>query len=190
LQQQISTIAALVDGHPKLVTSYRTELSGIIASLYLIYRVCQFYDVEAGAIKLLCDNKGALTNAFKPIKAGITPYFRTDHDLIEIARALIQLIPLIITSKWVKGHYEGKGKQYKHTINAEADKLAGEFQDQQSPHSTLVKPIVTPNYHVRLLYDTSVITSGISNTLVTSLHDAQLVAHLQRKYGWTSQTFG
>jgi glutaredoxin len=190
LQQQISTIAGPVDGHPKLVTSFRAELSGIIASLYLIYRVCQFYDVEAGAIKLLCDNKWALTNAFKPIKAGITPYFHTDHDLIELARALIQLIPLIITSEWVKGHYEGKDKQYKHTLNAEANKLAGEFQDQQSPHSTLIKPIVTPNYRIWLLYDTSVITSGISNTLVTSLHDAQLVAHLQRKYGWTSQTFG
>jgi hypothetical protein len=72
-----------VDGHPDLVTSYRAELSGIVATLYAVYRICQFYNISAGAMILYCDNKGALTNAFKPIKHGITPYFRTDHDMIE-----------------------------------------------------------------------------------------------------------
>jgi hypothetical protein len=89
LQQQLATIAGPLDGHPKLVTSYRAELSGLVALLYVVYRVCQFYAVEAGAMKIYCDNKGALKNTFKSIKAGITPYFRIDHDLIEVARALI-----------------------------------------------------------------------------------------------------
>jgi len=47
-----------------------------------------------------------------------------------------------------------------------------------------------PNYRICLLHDNSVITTGITNTLVTSLHDTQLVAHLQRKYGWSPLTFG
>jgi hypothetical protein len=43
---------------------------------------------------LSCDNKGALRNAFRPIPAGITPYLHGDHDLIEVARSLLQLIPV------------------------------------------------------------------------------------------------
>ena len=35
-------------------------------------------------LKLYCDNKEALQNAFKPIKGGITPYINLDHDLIEL----------------------------------------------------------------------------------------------------------
>jgi hypothetical protein len=45
LQQEVATISGLVDGHPALVTSYRSELSGIVAALYLVYRLCQFYNI-------------------------------------------------------------------------------------------------------------------------------------------------
>jgi len=43
LKQTIATAAGPVDGHPKMITSYRAELSGIVATLYLVYRVCLFY---------------------------------------------------------------------------------------------------------------------------------------------------
>jgi len=105
--------------------SSRIELSGIVAALYLIYRVCQYYQITDGAMTLYCDNKGALKNAFQPIPAGITPYFKTDHDLIKLAQSLINLIPIVISTAWVNGHYNGKDKEYKHTLNDQADRLAG-----------------------------------------------------------------
>jgi hypothetical protein len=108
LQQTVASCAGPVDGHPSLVTSYQAELSGIVATLYRVYRICQFYNITTGAMKLYCDNKGALTNAFKPIRPGITPYLNTDHDMIEVTQSLIKLIPIVITTQWVKGHYSGK----------------------------------------------------------------------------------
>jgi ribonuclease HI len=126
LKQQISSVVGPVDGHPSLVTSYRAELSGIVATLYLVYRICLFYNIREGAMTLYCDNKGALANAFKTIKPGITPYFKTDHDLVELAQALIHLIPILITTSWVKGHYTGKHRQYQHDLNDKADKIAGQ----------------------------------------------------------------
>jgi hypothetical protein len=60
LQQTIATVSGPVDGHPSLLTSYRAELSGIVAVLYLTYRICQYYQVTSGAMTLYCDKKGAL----------------------------------------------------------------------------------------------------------------------------------
>jgi hypothetical protein len=67
LQKQIATTAGPVDGHPAMVTLYRAELSGIIATLYIIYRVSCYYNIVEGAMTFYCDNKGALNNAFKAI---------------------------------------------------------------------------------------------------------------------------
>jgi ribonuclease HI len=160
LQQTVGAVVGPVDGHPKLVTSYRAELSGIVATLYLMYRVCQFYRITTGAVKVYCDNKGALKNAFSLIKEGITPYFKTDHDTVELAQSLIHLIPIAVSSEWVKGHYEGSDKKYQHLLNEAADKIAGVYQGNQRPHHTIQMPLPPPDYRIRLLYDSSVITSG------------------------------
>jgi hypothetical protein len=86
------------------------------------------------------DNKGALNNAFNPIKPGITPYFNTDHGLLEVAQALITIIPIVISTSWVKGHYAGKDKKYQHVLNEQADNLAGQYQSRQIPYHTTRKP--------------------------------------------------
>jgi len=148
LQQEVATISGLVDGHPALVTSYRSELSGIVAALYLVYRLCQFYNITTGTTKLYCDNKGALSNAFKLIKAGITPYFNADHDLIEVAQTMFQLIPVLIATEWAKGHYSGNKREYKHNLNDSADCLAGDYQCCQYPHRTIRQPIAPPDYRI------------------------------------------
>jgi hypothetical protein len=110
-QQTITTSVGPVDGHPSLVTSFRAELSGIIACLYIIHRICHHYQLESGSCTLYCDNKGALSNAFRPIRPGITPYLRTDHDLVEIAQSLLTILTIAITPTWVKGHYKGKKRE-------------------------------------------------------------------------------
>jgi ribonuclease HI len=189
LQSQLATVVGPVDGHPALVTSYRAELSGIIATLYNIYRICSYYHIVEGGMTLYCDNKGALRNAFKQIKPGATPYFNTDHDLIEVAQALITLIPIVISTSWVKGHYEGKDKKYQHTLNEEADRLAGQYQSNQRPHYTIRKPISRPNYKIRLHFDSSIVTAQIKKIIDTQMHDAALEDHIIQKAHWTKSVF-
>jgi ribonuclease HI len=192
LQQQVAVNTGPVDGHPDLVTSYRAELSGIVATLYAADRIYQFHNISAGAMKLYCDNKGdkgALTNAFKPIKHGIMPYFRTDHDMIEVTQSLIRLIPIVITTQWVKGHYSGNNKKYEHKLNEEADRIAGVFQLSQTPNYSIQKPIAPPNFKVHLLFDSSVITSKIKQITRVGIHTAPIAHHIIRKAHWTSNIF-
>ena len=178
-----------MDGHPTLVTSYRAELSGIVATLYLVYRICQFYSITVEAAKLYCDNKEALKNAFSPIKEGITPYFNTDHDLVEVAQSLLQLLPITIGHEWVKGHYEGKNKQYLHYLNKEVDEIAGAYQLHQRPHPTVRKPLPPPGFRIRLLYESSVITSKVQSALQNSFHGSSIEEHILKKTKWTRRVF-
>jgi hypothetical protein len=176
-KRQLATVVGPVDGHPALVTSYRAELSGIIATLYIIDCICSYYYIVEGGMTLYCDNRGALKNAFKQI------------DLIEVAQALITLIPIVISTSWVKGHYKGKDKTYQHTLNEEADHLAGRFQSNQWPHYTVRKPISPPNYKIRLQHDSSIVTAQIKKIIVTQMHDAELEDHIIQKAHWTKSIF-
>jgi hypothetical protein len=49
----------LEDSHPQLLSSYRAKLSGILAVLYLIHRICQYYNIQSNELKVFSDNKGA-----------------------------------------------------------------------------------------------------------------------------------
>jgi hypothetical protein len=140
----VATGVGPVDGHPALLSSYRSELSGILAALYIVFHICQHYNITMGQMTLYCDNKGALRNSFCPIKEGITPYLSTDHDLIELVQHLLSLIPITIATEWVKGNYTGRNREYKHDLNDKADCLARDYQQLQMLHYTIPCPIKPP----------------------------------------------
>jgi hypothetical protein len=56
--------AGPADGHPDFMSSYRSELGGILASLYIIYRICSHFLLDSGPINHYCDNKGGLHKAY------------------------------------------------------------------------------------------------------------------------------
>lgn len=43
MEQEITAGAGPDDGHPSLMASYRTELGGLLAVLYIIHCICQHY---------------------------------------------------------------------------------------------------------------------------------------------------
>lgn len=189
LESPITTGAGPVDGNPSLLSSYRAELSGILGTLYIISRVCLYYNVTQGNFKLYCNNKGALKNAFSPIPSGITPYLQTDHNLMELICSTLAVMPFIVSHEWVKGHYTGKKKELKHHLNYHADDLAGSFQKNQTPHYTTRIPLRPPDYRVRLIHDGSVVTSKLSTLLVTARHNKDFEDHIIKKTQWTKHIF-
>ncbi len=139
------------DGHPSLMSSYRSELGGLLAMLYTIYCICKHFHVTTGQLSYYCDNKGVLANVFSPTAPGIAPYLQADAVLVMEAK---RLIPVTILAEWVKGHYQGKDKEYKHVLNETADSLATSFNNISHPQFTpRVTPTAPPNYGARLLYD-------------------------------------
>eukprot|EP00957_Ditylum_brightwellii_P159985 12178462-Ditylum_brightwellii.AAC.1 len=60
------------DGANALMTSYRTELSGILSALYLIRAFTEFSDTAlTSAPPLYCDNSAAVLRTNTPISPGI-----------------------------------------------------------------------------------------------------------------------
>jgi hypothetical protein len=115
------------DCHSLLMSSYRSELGSLIAVLYVIYRICMHHSVTSGKVKYYCDNKGVITNEFHKTVPGISPFLTTDYDLVCMAKTLLQMIPITVAAEWVKGHYKGSNKEFKHEVNSKADHLASKF---------------------------------------------------------------
>jgi hypothetical protein len=100
-----------------MLSSHRSELGGILAALYIIHRICQYYDIETGRATLFCDNKRAINNSFKPITPGLSPYFSSNYDLLLLVKQIIAATPITIMGEWVKGHYSGNNRNIQHDLN-------------------------------------------------------------------------
>jgi hypothetical protein len=123
-----------VDGHPSLLSSYQAELSGILAVLYIILRVCFYYHIQQELVQCYCDNMGAVCNSYRRPIPGILPFLASDYDILHLIHNLLQLTPVQVVGSWVKGHYTGPSPEIQHDLNAEADDLATNYQHYQ-PHS-------------------------------------------------------
>jgi hypothetical protein len=80
-----------------------------------------------GQATYYCDNKGVLKNVFSTSTSTISQLLQTDYDLVVIAQRLLGLLPVTIVGKWVKRHYTGDHREYKHDLNDIVDKIAGAF---------------------------------------------------------------
>jgi hypothetical protein len=86
-----------------------------------------YHSVTSGKVKFYCDNKVVISNVFHKTVPGISPFLTTDYDLVSVAKTLLQLIPFTVAAGWVKGHYKGNNKEFKHDVNIKADQLASKF---------------------------------------------------------------
>jgi ribonuclease HI len=112
------------NGHPKVMSPYRAELTGLVTALFIIHWACEVDQPEEGAITIYCDNETALGESFASKRPSHNPYrmLAADHDLISLVRDLIQHLPsgISIKNQWVKGHVKGK-KTFPEELNSIAD---------------------------------------------------------------------
>jgi hypothetical protein len=153
------------------MSSYRAELGGLIAILYTIYRICQYYQVASGKFKYYCDDKGVIRNVFSNKPTTITQLLHADYDLVQIAKTLVTLIPATIVVEWVNGQYTGDNREQKHDLNDMADKLATTFnRNPPIAYKQRRMPCSIPGYAIRLQYDGSTITSNLYRTMSQAFH--------------------
>lgn len=69
-------------GHPIVNSPYRSEISGLLAVLYIPTKICRFHNIKTGSLTIICGNKGALWNIFSRTYSGISPFLYTDFDLL------------------------------------------------------------------------------------------------------------
>jgi hypothetical protein len=177
-------------GHPDLLSSYSLELCGLLAILYIVQRVCQYHRITSGTLRLYCDNKSALLKTVTTGPRGISPFFSADNDLIALIRLQTTLLPNSVVGEWVKGHYTGDRREYKHDLNDRADHLA------TAASGTMPQPFVTrstvdapPGYRVCLSNCRGIIHSKYYHMLAQAHHSQPLVDYILRKTGWSKSTF-
>jgi hypothetical protein len=72
---------------PDILLSYRSELGGLLAVLYIIYKVCIYY--SKGKAVIYCNNKSALSAAFNNSAPTLSSNMAPDHDLVELCHHIL-----------------------------------------------------------------------------------------------------
>jgi hypothetical protein len=112
-------------------SSYRSELAGILGVLVMVQSLCTLYEIQEGAIEVALDNKSAAEQS-----AGdwlLRPRQR-DYDMLLDIRSWLQVLPIQVNFRWVKGHQDssppsnGRELDAWAKMNITADALAGQFR--------------------------------------------------------------
>jgi hypothetical protein len=160
VSQEFATGAGLDHAIPDILSSHQSELGGLLAVLYIIYKVCNYYGIKEGKAIIYSDNKGALSAAFNNSATTLSSYMAPDYDLIELCHHILQFIPITILHEWVKGHYTGKQPQLKHRLNHTADRIAVDHRKHQPRcFKSQPSPLLLPGFKVCLRYHGAGVTS-------------------------------
>ena len=183
--------AGPIDGIPQLLSSYRPELGGITANLFLLTVIVKIFGIEAGGVTLFCDNKSALENVFDPVpRRGIYPLLAVDYDLLVLAKDLAKALPIKVRPEWVKGHYKGNDRLVQHDLNDLVDTMADRFRRNPPKGFT---PTSSPLYHPRhgavLLRQRSMITSKMKQIVYEQLFQEPLINTICKRFKWSPEAF-
>ena len=180
-----------IDCHPDLLSSYRSELGGILTILAILKMIIDSYEITAGSITLYCNNQGALDNVFdKQPKRGIFPLLQRDFELLGSARSLLAELPVKVVGHWVKGHYTGPDRELQHDLNEWADTLAGNFWSEAPPHLLSRRmPENHPTYEAVVYYDQSALTAKLKTVLYEHKYAASLQATIVKNTKWEPEWF-
>jgi hypothetical protein len=94
------------DGIQSLMTSYQSELGGMVAGLAVLGTLFRSGTMNIGSIRFICDNESAVTTARRPTSESIFHNTRCDWDLIATIQDLIVrwYKGIALSFHWVKGH--------------------------------------------------------------------------------------
>ena len=186
-------------------TSYRAEACGILSFLRFLIRVAEYTEmVDPWKGKIVSDSESVLKTLSggdvdpedgpdEPIKIDgesvVLNVLCPDWDiLIEIQHAMKQLPGLIL--QYIKAHQDAKTPYARlpllAQLNCDADKLAGDYQDQHG----CIRPtiLMTPQTRALIHLPTGSITGHFPTTLRTAYSGPRLLKHLQLKYNWSVAT--
>eukprot|EP00957_Ditylum_brightwellii_P211683 15366463-Ditylum_brightwellii.AAC.1 len=96
------------DGHESLMTSYRSELTGMLSALYLLWALSQYTTTPLSCKQqLFCDISAAVTHTNYTIAPGIKAHIAAEYNLSqEICSVKEKGIDL--QTHWVKAHQDDK----------------------------------------------------------------------------------
>ena len=183
--------AGPIDGHPLLLTPYRSELGGILALLYLLNIIVRSNELREGTLTIFCDNQAALENVFSENpKRGIYPLLAADYDFIGITRKIAKETPITIKHRHVKGHYTGDEHQVEHDLNSLVDTMANLFR--KAPPRGFTPKSLAKTHSLQtavLISDGAIVTSKLKQTVYRNMFAPRLQETIKKHAGWTDTQF-
>jgi hypothetical protein len=111
-----------------LMTSYRSELGGLVAGIAALGTQFRSGTLSIRSIRFICDNKSTVTAARRPKSESIFHNTKCDWDLIVTIQDLIArwCKGIAFSFHWIKGHADRIDHPLKRygRLNIEADKQA------------------------------------------------------------------
>ncbi len=95
---------AICPGSEQDQSPYRSELTGIYATMLTVHKSCQYFNNTAGAIELDCDGMSAIDRAFSCLT--ILNIEEPCYDLISAIKKLWAHSPILWKVQHVRGHQE------------------------------------------------------------------------------------
>eukprot|EP00979_Chaetoceros_neogracilis_P012397 scaffold3287_cov274-Chaetoceros_neogracile.AAC.4 len=182
--------AAQTDGHQDTISSLRTERAAILAALYLIRAICNFYDVRTSPsyIQYHLDNKEALSRLNITDDASVFDTanpITTDYDIWAAIRDATSSTPGIYFGTHVKGYQDENNPidslSPEAQMNIRMDKIAG---DCRIAHPSPLPAKAHSGHQVSLTRNKHIVMTKIHLQLRSALTAPSLQDFIQRKENW------
>jgi hypothetical protein len=176
------------------MTSYRSELGGLVAGLVVLGTLFRSGAMNIRSIIFICDNESGVTAARRPKSKSIFHNTRCDWDLIATIQDLIVrwYKGIALSFHWVKVHADRIDRPVTRDerLNIEADIQANVIR-AQARGTIAVRPNC-PHWDIEaasLFIQGSKVTSDMKNQLTSQMHDDNMRSFLMQKESWSSQLF-
>jgi hypothetical protein len=167
------------DGIQSLMTSYRSELGGLVGGLAVLGTLFCSGAMNIRSIRFICDNESAVTAARRPKSESIFRNTRCDWDLITMIQDLIVrwCKGIALRFHWVKGHTDRIDCPLTRDerLNIEAE-IQADVIRAQARGTSAARPNC-PHWDIEaasLFIQGRKVTSDMKNQLTSQIHEDNL----------------
>ena len=187
---KVMTGAALVNGIPNKLNSFRSEAFGIIAILSICELTQQIQPQISGSIDIYCDNKSILEKASKDVE-NLTKYsLENDADTTLQIRAILNKLRIRVSFHHVKGHQDEKKRNeelnIQEKLNCDMDKMANTYLAQHKSKSSNVYPQME-SQRVHIIIDGRNCVTDIKANLIDRFYRREIEQYLRNKLNISSE---
>eukprot|EP00957_Ditylum_brightwellii_P059217 4494724-Ditylum_brightwellii.AAC.1 len=168
--------------------SCRTELTGILAALYLLRVLSVFTSISiTSKQEVYCDNMAVVVHSNRPLEPGITAHIAADYDIMQEIWS-VKDSGIDLDTWWVKAHQDNKIAADLLPLDArlhvQADSDVTGFHLSPTIHlSPSSWPIIFPSVGAHIKIDGVYITSQLQQWIQDNYNSSNIASYIMRQMG-------
>ncbi len=180
--------SVIAPGNVQVQSPYRSELTGIYATMVIVEKLCQYYNISSGQIELACDGLSALNKAF--LYVALISVDEPSYDLLATIRQKWLFSKIQWRIRHVKGHQDEdlplEELDRWGRLNVEMDQKAKAFIQvvMQRPRHHLIK-----DEPWSLWYQNNKIVKDIQPSIYEIIHSSEARSYWEQEEKIVSPLF-